>query len=100
MSKRFPPHLLKTLRNSIPIDSLIADVLEIPNKSSEGYFRFLCPICSDFHTATKNETNLARCFRCNKNFNPIDMVMIVENMTFTETVKFLNSILSRYLKTN
>ncbi len=58
MPKRFSPHLLKTLRNNISIDSLIADVLEIPNKSSEGYFRFLCPICSDFHTATKKQTLL------------------------------------------
>ncbi len=74
------------------------ELLSSANKSSEGYFRFLCPICSDFHTATKKQTNLTRCFRCKKNFNTIDMVMIVENMTFTETVKFLNSILSRHLK--
>lgn len=99
MSRHFPPHLLRTLRNSIPIDSLIAKVLKIPNKTSEGYFRFLCPICSDFHTATKKETNLARCFRCKRNFNPIDMVMVVKNLKFTETVNFLNSILSRYRNT-
>ena len=46
--------------------------VELPVKRSEGYFRFLCPLCGDFNTATNSRTNLARCFRCEKNFNPIE----------------------------
>ena len=35
------------------------------------------------------KTNLARCFRCEKNFNPIDIVMIVNQIDFVETVTLL-----------
>jgi hypothetical protein len=51
--------------------------------------RFRCPLCYKFHTATNHKTNLARCFDCNKNFNPIDMVSTVENCGFVEAVKIL-----------
>ena len=44
--------MLRRLRNEIPIATLIADVLEVPSKISEGYFRFLCPKCSEFVTGT------------------------------------------------
>lgn len=84
--------MLRKLRNEIPITILISDILELPNKISEGYFRFLCPLCSEFETATNPKTNLARCFRCQQNFNPIDMVMIVKRVNFTEAVEYLNEI--------
>ncbi|MCP4265957.1 MAG: hypothetical protein GY777_10345 [Candidatus Brocadiaceae bacterium] len=89
MAKRISEELLRKLRNDIPIEILIAQILKIPSKYSEGYFRFLCPICNEFNTATKKQTNLARCFRCNKNFNPIDLVMSYHEITFLDTVKFL-----------
>lgn len=81
--------MLRSLRNKINIQYLIADVLKQPHKISEGYFRFLCPVCSEFNTSVNKKTNLARCFRCEKNFNPIDMVMVVENYSFLEAVDFL-----------
>lgn len=89
MAKRISKEILRRLRNDIPIEQLIADVFEIPSKYSEGYFRFLCPICKEFQTATNPKTNLGRCFRCNKNFNPIDMVMAVHKASFLDTVDFL-----------
>lgn len=89
MARRYPPQLLRTLRNDIDIAELIADVLDWPSKTSEGQFRFLCPICSEFNSATNPKTNLARCFRCEKNFNPIDMVMTINECTFVEAVEFL-----------
>ncbi|MBM4027775.1 MAG: hypothetical protein FJ280_20600 [Planctomycetes bacterium] len=92
MPRRYSPEMLRSLRNDIPIDKLIANVLGLPNKLSEGYFRFLCPICSEFNTATNPKTNLARCFGCEKNFNPIDMVMTVSHCTFVEAVEFLSSL--------
>lgn len=94
MKKQFSHDFLKKLRNDIAVDLLIADVLKLPCKYSEGYFRFLCPICSDFHTSVKPQTNLARCFRCKRNFNPIDMVMTVNNLSFIDTVRFLKPLLN------
>jgi DNA primase len=98
MSRRYSKNLLRRLRNEIPIALLIADLLTMPNKVSEGYFRFLCPICSEFNTATNQKTNLARCFRCKKNFNPIDMVMEVKRVGFVDAVEYLNGILCRRSK--
>ena len=92
MAKRYSKEFLRMLRNEIPIAILIADLLNLENKVSEGYFRFLCPICSGFNTATNQKTNLARCFRCGKNFNPIDMVMQVKRLSFVDAVEYLNEI--------
>ena len=100
MAKRYSKEFLTRLRNQIPIVILISDLLELPNKVSEGYFRFLCPICSEFNTATNQKTNLARCFRCEKNFNPIDMVIEVKGVGFIDAVQYLNEILSRRSKLN
>lgn len=93
MTQRFSPTFLIALRNRIPINTLILSILKIPAKYSENYLRFLCPLCSDFHTATNSDTNLARCFRCQKNFNPIDMVMAVNNCGFIKAVRFLKPLL-------
>ena len=94
MTERFPPEMLRKLRNEIPINLLINEFLKLPIKQSEGYFRFLCPICSEFVTATNPKTNLARCFRCEKNFNPIDMVMTVKQVNFQSAVDYLAGIKS------
>ena len=92
MDKRYSKNFLRMLRNEIPIAILISDLLKMENKVSEGYFRFLCPICSEFNTATNQKTNLARCFRCEKNFNTIDMVMQVKRVGFIDAVEYLNEI--------
>jgi len=94
MPKRYSKEFLRMLRNEIPIAILISDLLEVPGKVSEGYFRFLCPICSEFNTATNQKTNLARCFRCQKNFNPIDMVMEVKKVGFIDAVQYLSRFVS------
>jgi DNA primase len=92
MKNRYSKEQLRRLRNDIPINVLISELLQMPSKISEGYFRFLCPLCSEFLTATNPKTNLARCFRCEKNFNPIDMVMTVKHFSFREAVDYLNGI--------
>ncbi|MEP9409994.1 MAG: hypothetical protein HRF42_01075 [Candidatus Brocadia sp.] len=79
MTRLFSPQFLRSLRNDISIDQLITNVLAIPNKTAEGYSRFFCPLCSDFHTATNPKTTLARCFRCKKTSIPSDIVMIDSN---------------------
>ena len=92
MRRRYTPQMLKALRNDVNIDHVIADVLDWPSKISEGQFRFLCPICSEFNSATNPKTNLGRCFRCEKNFNPIDMVMAVQRCSFVQAVKLLSAL--------
>ena len=87
--RRFTHHQLYTLRNDIPLDALIEKALCIPSRIGEGYFSFLCPLCKQFNTAVNPKTNLARCFRCEQNFNTIDLVMIIRKLDFVESVRFL-----------
>lgn len=89
MTQRFSSDLLRSLRNEVPINEVIGSLEDLPWKEREGYLRFLCPLCSEFHTATNPKTNLARCFRCGVNFNPIEMVMAVKQCGFVEAVKIL-----------
>lgn len=88
MAARFSPRLLRSLRNDVPIGWLL-DVLDLPVKISDGYLRFRCPRCAEFHTATNSATNLARCFRCRENFNPIELVMLVRKLNFLDAVNLL-----------
>ena len=87
--RRFTNHQLYALRNDIPIDALIEKALCIPSRVAEGHFRFLCPLCNQSNTAVNPETNLARCFRCEENFNTIDLVMTIRKLDFVESVGFL-----------
>jgi hypothetical protein len=91
MPKYFSSDLLRTIRNEIPIDWVVTSLLKMEIKNTCGILRFRCPLCFNFHTATKVETNLARCFDCKKNFNPIDLVMAVDGRSFIETVEILNN---------
>lgn len=91
MSGRFSDEELFRLRNFIPINTLIQE-LGIPYKTDDdGIFRFTCPFCYERQTATKQKTNLARCFLCEKNFNTIDLVMICKRQSFIKSVLFLQS---------
>jgi DNA primase len=95
--KKFSSKELFELRNAIPMDLLIKDELHIPSKVSEGTFRFLCPFCNEFQTAINPSTNLARCFRCEKNLNTIDLVMEVKKFNFKDSVLFLKNLLKKIL---
>jgi predicted RNA-binding Zn-ribbon protein involved in translation (DUF1610 family) len=92
MPNRYDKQTLRRLRNDIPIAILIANLLQLPCKTAEGYFRFLCPRCGGFDTATNPKTNLARCFTCKQNLNPIDITMIVKRQNFRQAVQFLDGI--------
>jgi hypothetical protein len=89
MSQYYPADFLRMLRNDIPIDEVIVDLLNLEVQKDRKTIRFRCPLCYNFHTATNHKTNLARCFDCEKNFNPIDMVITVGNCGFVDAVKFL-----------
>ena len=94
MTTRIADDLLRRLRNDIPIDWLIEYRLDLPWKRHEGIFRFLCPLCGEFHTATSRQSNLARCFRCKKSLNPIDITMAVDGCSFLQAVAILEPLLS------
>ncbi|MBW2250382.1 MAG: hypothetical protein JRF60_07060 [Deltaproteobacteria bacterium] len=92
-SRRFSNQELYSLRNKIPVAILIEKVLGIPSRTTEGVFRFLCPLCNEFNTAVNSKTNLARCFRCEKNFNTIDLIMLEKKLDFVNTIDFLKDCL-------
>lgn len=88
-TRRFSSDELYSLRNDIPIDTVIKNALHIPCRISEGCFRFLCPRCSGFNTAVNPKTNMARCFHCETNFNAIDLVMLTTQSDFVNSIRFL-----------
>ncbi len=88
----FSSNQLYALRNEISVQLLIEKTLHIPCRVTKGCFRFLCPLCSGFDTAVNPTTNLARCFRCETNFNTIDLVMLCRRTKFVDSVRFLQSI--------
>ena len=95
MSQYYPADFIRMLRNDIPIDEVIVDLLNLEVQKDRKTIRFRCPLCYNFHTATNHKTNLARCFDCQKNFNPIDMVITVGNCGFVDAVKILKDRFNR-----
>ena len=90
---RIPEAHLRRLRNDVPINRLIETSLRLPSKFREGFLRFLCPLCGEFNTATNPRTNLARCFRCARNFNPIELVLEARRCSFLDAVHSLSALL-------
>ena len=86
---------LYILRNEIDVRMLIEKTLCIPCRVAQGCFRFSCPLCQGVNTAVNPKTNLARCFACEKNFNTIDLVMLIRQTDFVHSAKFLQSILQK-----
>ena len=88
MNHKLSPALLRSLRNEIPISEVIElymDNLHFQN----GTLRFPCPICQGSDTAINMNTNLARCFSCAQNFNPIDLVIAVRHCSFLQATQDL-----------
>jgi len=88
---RLPDDLLHHLRNRVSIKGLI-HYLGLPHRMDGKIFRFQCPVCQAFHTSVLAEANLARCFDCKTNFNPIDMTMSVKSLGFRESVFLLSDL--------
>ncbi len=95
MTQYYPATFLRMLRNEIPIDGVISNLLNLEVRNARDRLRFRCPLCYNFHTATNQETNLARCFDCKKNFNPIDLVMTVGKCSFIDAVEILKDKIDR-----
>jgi len=84
---------LRRLRNEINFGQLFR-YLRWPFKRTDGKLIFVCPECSESQTSVNPKTNLARCFRCRKNWNPIDFTMDVSRIEFIEAIGQLECLLS------
>ncbi len=91
MTIYYTADFLRMLRNQVPIDMVIIDLLNLEVQNDLKILRFRCPLCDGFHTATNHITNLARCFDCQENFNPIDLLIVVEKCSFLDAVEILKN---------
>lgn len=91
MTRRFSPEELTFLRNRLPISCVIETLLDFPTRSTNGKLSFACPVCGGFDTSINTADNLARCFACRQNFNPIELVMYQLQIGFVQSVKWLKS---------
>jgi hypothetical protein len=89
MTRRFTSGQLTYLRNQVPIIRVIEALPELVTRHADGKLRFGCPVCHGFNTCINTEANLGRCFDCRKNFNPIELVMCQRQISFVESVKWL-----------
>ncbi|MGB5988100.1 MAG: CHC2 zinc finger domain-containing protein [Desulfobacterales bacterium] len=89
MTRRFSSGELKFLRNRVPIDRVMETLFGTSIRGSNR--RFVCPICGGLDTSVNAGHNLARCFSCRRNFNPIELVMHQLKISFVDSVKWLQS---------
>jgi hypothetical protein len=95
----FTKQQLFQVRNDIDIDWLINEKLQIQRQFNR-LWRFQCPVCQQFNTATQKKNNLARCFSCQQNFNTIDLVIHYKKVNFVPSVQFLLSLLENKVAVN
>ena len=94
MGEYFTRDYLRRIRNEIPVPSLLKR-LGWPNKYREGDFFFLCPHsrCGEFLVKKTPEANLGHCFACDRNFNTIDLTMLIEQVDFVIAISMLDPLL-------
>ena len=80
---------LRTIRNTIDFRQVFRRLGWPWKHREDGVILFVCPKCSERQTSVNSKTNLARCFRCEENWNPIDFTMEVGRMDFLEAYGFL-----------
>lgn len=85
---------LHRLRNEVPFQPLFRQ-LGWPHKRVGDQLRFVCPVCTESQSSINPATNLARCFRCQRNWNPIDFTMTVTNCEFLEAIAQLEELLPK-----
>ena len=89
--------LLRRQRNDLPMAVTIAALGREapPSKSSEGYFRFVCPRCGEMRATVNPRNNLAHCFSCQQNLNNIDLLLTLD-YDFLSAVALLERWLTQY----
>jgi len=89
MAKHYTADFLRMLSNQVLIDAVIINLLNLEVRNGHKILRFRYPLCHSFYRPANHETNLARCFDCQKNFNPIDLVMTMGKYGFLDAVEML-----------
>jgi hypothetical protein len=89
--RRIVPDRMREFRNDISI-LFVARDLRIPTAARGPRAAIRCPQCSSLHAAVNERTNLVRCFRCRRNYNPIDLVMSELRISFLDAVAYLERI--------
>jgi len=94
MGQYFTRDYLRRIRNEIPVISLLQR-LDWPSKYREGDLFFLCPHprCKEFLVKKTPEENLGHCFACDRNFNPIDLTILIEQVEFKDAIAILDPLL-------
>ena len=87
--------ILREIRNMIDFSHLFRRLGWPWKRRNDGVILFVCPECSESQTSVNPKTNLARCFRCKLNWNPIDFTMVAGRMEFLEAYDYLEEMLPR-----
>lgn len=98
MTRRFSSQELSYLRNQVPIAGVIDALPDLANGT--GKSSFACPVCRGMNTSINAAHNLARCFDCRQNFNPIELVMHHLQFSFVDSVKWLKQRATGALSSN
>lgn len=91
MTRRFSSRELSFLRNRVPIDQVVKTLFGSLCQNESGKLLFACPLCAGLDTSIHATHNLVRCFSCQRNFNPIELVMHQRKIGFVDSVKWLQS---------
>lgn len=94
MTRRFSAAELRFFRNRIPIKKVIETLPGLHSQEKNGKLSFACPICGGIETSINAPHNLARCFACQQNFNPVELVMHQLNIGFVNSIKWLKNNMS------
>ena len=86
--RRIASEQLRRLRDDTDVLRLMSDLqIELTFRGSR--LRFRCPNCDRFETRLNRERNLGHCFRCQRRFNTIDIVMAARSWSFLNTIDYL-----------
>ena len=88
MGREFSKEFLFQVRNGIAVTELIKE-LKIPHHKEGANLIFNCPVCGQANTGVLVRKNLCRCFNCQRNFNTIDLVLLLTERGFKESVQYL-----------
>lgn len=91
MTRRFSPGELSFSRNRVLIDGVIENLNGFPRQKTNSKTPFACPMFGGFDTSINSVHNLARCFSCRQNFNPVEFVMHQLKISFVDSVKWIKS---------
>lgn len=89
--RRFSADHLRGLRRAVSLAFLLERLgVEVLWRGGRRVFR--CPLCRAPRAALHPRLNLARCFRCGRSFNAIDLAIAHRRCSFPDAVRYLERI--------